>query len=98
MAMRRLCYHPRRYLYQVQEGTSGMKAAIIILACVFTGLWAGTLIAFHTVANEFDHDHAQIAQLTREVQSEKASIIGSHRDLITCADLFHLQMSGLSQD
>lgn len=75
-----------------------MKTWLIILSCMFVGLWVGVLIAAHTVANTFDHDHAQIAQLSREVQSEKASINGSHRDLITCADLFHLQMTGISMD
>lgn len=75
-----------------------MKTWLLILTGAFVGLWVGGLIAAHWVGDSLHHDESHIAQLTREVQSQKASINGSHRDLITCADLFHLQMSGISMD
>lgn len=72
-----------------------------VSACLAAALIAVAVITHGALSRQdqqITQQSKEIGRLQSRMLNVTSSVNGSHRDLITCADLEHLQMSGISDD
>lgn len=74
--------------------TLGVAVVALILGAYGTAATISQRSQVTSLRTQIARERTQIAHDGRLITAQQAQLAGQHRDLITCADLQHLQMSG----